>query len=131
MVDDRDAEFLGKWSRSTANRKFVDSGYRHNDNQPNDATLARFTLKLVPGRYEVRISYPPNGNRASNVPVTIKHAAGSSKVTISQRKEPAIDGLYVSVGEYSFDERGEVTIGTEGTDGYVIVDSVQFLSVAP
>jgi len=53
------------------------------------------------GKYEVRLSYSPSSNRATNVPVIIHHAGGESTVTVNQRKAPAL----VMVGHWglSFD----------------------------
>jgi len=82
---------------------------------------------LPKGRYEVRLSYPPNKNRASNVPVIIAHSKGTSKVTIDQRRSPSIDGVFQSVGVFDFDGQSTVVIGSDGVDGYVIADAVQFL----
>ena len=77
----------------------------------------------------MRISYPPNSNRASNVPVRIEHAAGDSRLTVNQRLTPPIEGVFQSLGRFEFAEVGSVTIGTENTDGYVVIDAVQFLPV--
>ncbi len=127
VIDDNAAELTGDWQVSTANQKFVDSGYRHNAKENLGEKQAVFTTKLKPGRYEIRISYPPNNNRASNVPVTVSHADGDTRHSLNQRKTPTIGGLFVSIGEYSFHEIATVTIGTSDTDGHVVIDSVQFL----
>ena len=127
VVDDRHAVFSGNWKTSSANRGFVDSGYQHNDNQSDAKVTARFEAKLPKGRYEVRLSYPANKNRASNVPVTVEHAKGSALVTVDQRRTPSLDGLFQSVGVFEFDGEAAVVIGADGADGYVIADAVQFL----
>ena len=127
VVDDRHAVFSGNWKTSSANRGFVDSGYQHNDNQSDAKVTARFEAKLPKGRYEIRLSYPPNKNRASNVPVTVEHAEGSSVVTIDQRRAPSLDGLFQPVGVFEFDGEAAVVVGSDGADGYVIADAVQFL----
>ena len=46
-----------------------------------------------------------------------------------QRRPPALDGFFVSLGEYRFEKAGQsfVLIATEHTDGHVIADAVQFL----
>ena len=126
VVDDSAAMLTGKWTTSTSNKKFVDRAYRHNGNEP-DSKLAIYQTALEPGTYDVRISYPANANRASNVPVTIEHSGGTKKVLVDQRTKPPIDGLYQSIGAFAFEDSGKVTVGTEGTDGYVVIDSVQFL----
>ncbi len=129
VVDDRMAKLTGAWKSSSANRKFVDAGYQHNDNKPSSDASAIFNATLTPGSYEVRISYPPNQNRASNVPVTVAHQGGQAMKTINQRKDPPIEGLFQSLGTFKFSGDASVTVGTQNTDGYVIIDAVQFLRV--
>jgi hypothetical protein len=131
VVDDHQAKLVGKWAQSSANQQFVDSGYLHNGDESPGEKSATFEAKLKPGKYEVRISYPANSNRATNVPVKVLHADGATEATVNQRKTPPIDGLFTSVGEFRFDDRGMVEIGTAGTDGHVIIDAVQFLPVNP
>lgn len=127
VVDDRQAKLTGQWQSSTANKPFVDAGYQHNGNTQD--AKAVFTAKLTPGRYEVRLSYPPNTNRASNVPVTIDTGSGLVTTTVNQRLKPPIDATFVSVGICDFLETGRVVITTADTDGYVVVDAVQFVPV--
>lgn len=129
VVDDRHATLSGKWKPSSANDNYIDAGYLHNDNQRDEATHATFETPLVDGLYEVRLSYPPNRNRATNVPVEITHAGGEAALTVNQRQPPPIDDTFLSLGRFPFSGNAVVSIGTSGTDGYVIVDSVQFLPI--
>ena len=130
VLDDQMAKRKGFWKSSTANPGFVNAGYLHNDDVPSVSTNVTFETLLEDGLYEVRVSYPVNRNRATNVPVTVFDAEGKKSVRVNQRIPPPIDGLFVSLGQFRFDDRARVEIGTEQTDGYVIVDSVQFLPVA-
>ncbi|MGI9472640.1 MAG: FAD-dependent oxidoreductase, partial [Rubripirellula sp.] len=127
VIDDRRAQLEGVWKSSTSNKGFVNDGYRHNDNQPSASTHAIFETPLADGRYEVRLSYPPNRNRASNVPVSVSHAGGETQVKVNQRLTPTIDGTFVSLGQFQFSGTGRVKIDTHETDGHVIVDAIQFL----
>ena len=131
VIDDRSATLTGGWKSSSANRKFIDSGYQHNDQDPSGDKSATFQAKLEPGRYEVRMSYPPNNNRATNVPVDIIHAGGESRVLVDQRMPPSSDGLFQSLGTYTFSGVAAVVIRSDSTDGYVIIDAVQFVPVEP
>lgn len=128
VVDDEQAELEGAWQPSSANAPFVGVGYSHDGNTSKGSRTARFQAKLEPGRYEVRLAYPPNTNRATDVPVTVEHADGSSTVRVNQREKPK-EGSAVSLGVFDFNQTGIVTIANTATDGYVIADAVQFLRV--
>jgi FAD dependent oxidoreductase len=93
VVDDNHATLTGSWKPSSANEFFVDAGYQHNDNAQTQPASATYQTKLSPGSYEVRLSYPPNSNRASQVPVLIDHEGGQTKVFVDQRQIPTIDKL--------------------------------------
>jgi hypothetical protein len=132
VVDDHEAQFIGDWKSSGAGKDFVGNGYRHDNNVRGgkEISKARFDAKLPKtGKYEVRLSIPHNTNRASNVKVVVRHQGGEKILTINQREEPPIDGLFHSLGVFPFaaDVAGVVTISNENADGYVVADAVQFL----
>jgi hypothetical protein len=127
VLDHKDARLTGVWLTSTSIGSYVGAGYLHDNNAQKGEMSARFEAKLKPGRYEVRISYTPHGNRAGNVPISVQHANGTAKKSIDQRKTPPIDRVFVSLGEFNFGETAVVEISNAGTQGHVIVDAVQFL----
>lgn len=129
VVDDGMAELTGSWGNSSSTGTWVGREYRHDGNKADGRSIATFEAKLKPGRYEVRLAYSHNGNRATNVPVVVRHADGEKTVVVNQKKVPPIDKLFVSLGEFTFsaDKPGAVTISNQKTDGYVIVDAVQWL----
>ena len=131
VVDDSEAEKEGFDAESTAASPFVGSGYAHDGHTEKGKQRATFTAKLpAAGRYEVRLAYTALNNRATNVPVKVKHAAGEKTLTVNQQKAPGIDGLWVSLGNFAFeDNSGAVEISNAGTDGHVIIDAVQWLPV--
>ncbi|WP_238388956.1 FAD-dependent oxidoreductase [Roseimaritima ulvae] len=130
VVDNQQATLAGYWLTSTSSGNWVGQNYLHDDNTSDGKATARFETKLKPGRYEVRLAYSHNPNRASNVPVTITHAGGTKTVTVNQKKVPAIDELLMSLGEYEFsaDAPAAVTITNQDTNGHVIVDAVQWIA---
>ena len=133
VVDDADAKLGGHWSDSIAGKSFVGASYQHAGKGDAETKTATFETKLPKaGRYEVRLACPPNGNRATNTPVEIVHAGGTKKIAVDQRA-PKIDDLFVSLGTFDFtpDKPATVTVSNAGTDGYVIIDAVQWLPVAP
>ena len=130
VVDNDQAELTGEWNSSSANSPFVGSGYLHNQNEGRGQKSAVFEAELPEdGVYAVRLAYPPNSNRATNVPVVVRHAGGTSEVTVNQHTEPPIDGLFVELGKFRFEKSAPcaVEIRTDGVDGYVVIDAVQWL----
>jgi FAD dependent oxidoreductase len=130
VVDDEQAQRKGFEGKSSAVGPFVGEGYRHDGGTKDGKQSATYTPNLPrAGKYEVRISYSPNPNRATNVPVTIIHAGGTTAVRVNQRKSPPVSETFLSVGTFAF-ERGtaaRVMVTNEGVDGYVVIDAVQFL----
>ncbi len=129
VIDDEAASLTGAWQSSGAGKAFVGSGYRHDSNISKGQSAAVFSTTIEKaGRYTVRLAYPPNNNRATNVTVEIVHAGGVEKVSVNQKKEPS-DDLFETLGTYEFaaGTAATVTVSNEGTDGYVIIDAVQWL----
>jgi hypothetical protein len=132
VVDDLDATRIGFDRMSSAHPTYVESGYHHDGNDGKGSQVARFVPDLPKaGRYEVFVAYPWNANRASNVPVTIRHAGGETKVMLDQKKKPAVKELLQSVGTFRFEKgrAGQVEISNAGTNGFVVIDAVEWVEV--
>ena len=98
VVDNWDADFHGYWASSTCgdiyerNTKYHDSG--------TGSDTATFTPVLSQsGNYTVYAWWTEYSNRATNVPYTINHSAGSDTVTVDQR---VTGGQFVYLGTYHF-----------------------------
>ena len=114
VLDDDDAERQGFATTSRAAGPFVGAGYRHDSAERRGSQSARYTPDLpASGRYEVRLSYSPNPNRATNVPVTIRHADGETVVKVNQRLAPPLDSAVRRARDVPVREGqgGSVTIG--------------------
>jgi hypothetical protein len=88
-----------------------------------------FTARLAkPGEYEIRLWATASGNRATNVPVTISLPSGTRTASVDQRKGQS-NGDFISLGRFicPADTEIAVSISTEGTDGFVVADAVQFI----
>ena len=61
--------------------------------------------------------------------LTIHFAGGEEMTIVNQRKDPAGNGGYHVLGTYDFKagQSANVTISNEATDGYVIIDCIQWL----
>ncbi len=129
VVDDARATRSGDWEASTAVGPFVGEGYLHDGGRGGGKARIRFAPDLPrAGRYEVRLFSTPNPNRATNTPVMIRSADGERTIRVDQRR-PSAGGAPIVLGVYAFDagDTGWVEVGTEGTDGHVIADAVQFV----
>lgn len=130
VVDDADAKLTGFDSHGHTTSPYVDEGYAHDSNEAKGEQKARFVPNLPKaGKYRVAIAYTALANRATNVPVTIHTADGAKTITVNQKKKPTINGLLFPLGTFQFEagKAGYVEISNVGTDGYVIIDAVQWL----
>lgn len=130
VADDSDAQRNNQWSESSSVAGFVGKWYLHDADEAKGSRSVKYELPVKEaGRYEVRISYTPNPNRATNVPVTIETADGPVTKLVNQKKAPPIDGSWVSLGVHAFKAgKAIVVIANKDTDGHVIADAVQLLS---
>ncbi len=129
-LDDSSATLVGDWKQSTFYKDFIGKGYIHDQHTAKGKKQVRFTPRqLKSGRYDVQLAYNSAESRASRVPVTITTAKGKQTVYVNQRIRPT-DGAFASLGTFEFtgtkDE--EVVVSNEGTDGFVIVDAIRFIS---
>jgi len=126
VIDDTQAILTGPWKGSAALGPYVGEGYVHDDNADKGKLRARFPALVKPGKYEVRLYFPPGSNRATNTLVIIVHDAGTTEMRIDQRSRWD-DNRGVRLGIYSFsDGKGYVEIRNDGSDGHVIADAVLF-----
>jgi hypothetical protein len=127
VVDNDAAELSGPWSVNNVTHPRVGATYVHDNNESKGECVARFAFKLTkPGHYEVRASWPPNPNRATNVPITIHFGDGESKTVSVNQKISGKDG-FNSLGEFNFKQVAIVEISNKDTNGYVIADAVQLI----
>ncbi|SFJ18972.1 FAD-dependent oxidoreductase [Planctomicrobium piriforme] len=127
IQDDSQAEMTGTWQDSTFGNP-IDGAAQHDYNAEKGTKSATFTVKVPKdGRYEVRFAYVPSPNRATNVPIEIRHAGGAAQVLVNERLPTTVDKLFVVLGEFDFKEQQPaiVIVRTTGTDGFVSVDAVQ------
>ncbi len=133
VVDETDAVLIGKWRYSTHTPPYVGLGYLHDQKLGKGKSSVTYTPELPrAGMYEVRLSHCYNIRRATNTPITIRHAEGEATLRINQQETPGHKRLFRSLGNYRFrkGKGGWLRISTTGTDGkYVIADAVQFIPV--
>lgn len=133
VVDDESAEYVGKWTRTAKESSLVGRTYHHDGRQDMGRKTARFTPELPDaGRYEVRLLYVRDDNRATNVAVSVFSDEGEAKRTVNQRDNPLVSGVPRALGVFRFTagKPGTVVVSTADADGFVVVDAVQFVPEA-
>lgn len=130
-LDNNQATLTGPWKENNVTSPRVGSTYLHDDNKAKGECKAIYHFENVPeGFYNIQVSYPPNGNRATNVPVLITTAGKENRFKLNQKKTPTAGGFQSLILAQL---KGSVTveISNEGTNGYVIADCVQLLPTKP
>lgn len=128
VLDDADAKQTGHWSESVSSVWRVGRGYFHDSNTGKGESTAVFTPNIAAaGDYEIILFNAPNQNRASNVPVTVSVPGQPAKtVKVNQKSQGEI-----SLGKFKLPagKATTVIVSNKDTDGYVILDGVQFKPV--
>ncbi len=130
VVDEEAAQFVGTWQESGSAETYVGFGYHHDGNANKGEAKAVFTTTIPEaGRYAVRLAYPPNNNRAKAVKVIVGEPDGVV-VTVDQTKAPS-DGLFhhLATQEFAAGDQATITVVNEDSEGYVVVDAVQWLKM--
>ena len=130
VIDDTEAIRVGEWTASNSVPEYVGRGYLHDGaRDPGTKTITFQPNNIAAGYYDVRLSYSHGDNRASNTRVRIFSAEGEIERRIDQKKAGVIDGLWISLGRFRFEENGQayVVVSNESANGHVIADAIQFL----
>jgi hypothetical protein len=132
VEDDAQATHIGFWIASTVRGgQRVGDGYVHDGNNHKGDSQITFTPDLpAKGLYEIRVLFPPNPNRATRVPVTVKIAESEPRpFLIDQRSEASHGDVPLGRFQLPAGRATSVTVVNRGTDGFVVADGVQFLPV--
>ncbi len=132
LVDDSEAELVGDWKKSTYSKNFIGKGYIHDDQKDRGQKKAIFTIDVPKdGEYEVRFAFAGTNGRATNVPVTIRHAQGEESLKVDQSKQAPILTMLKPLGRFQFlkEKPVVVEISNQDANGYVLVDAIQLVSV--
>jgi hypothetical protein len=117
----------GWWASSTYERGYHGRDYLTDGNTGKSVVKnVRFSPGLpVSGVYAVYARWTTGANRATNVPVDIAAADGTTRKWVNQQAD---NGIWYHLGAYTFaaGSSGSVTIGNEGANGFVVADAVKF-----
>lgn len=133
VLDDRAAEGREGWSVSTNFKPFVGQGYLHD----GDAAKGDLQLTFKPqvskaGRYQIRLAYSPHATRASNLPLTITRADGTTETLRIDQRQPLDPGTpFRTIATLDLPAGSGTTFrfSNQDTDGFVIFDALQLLPV--
>ncbi|WBB62208.1 FAD-dependent oxidoreductase [Streptomyces sp. WMMC500] len=116
----------GTWLSSTSTSGYYGSDYVHDDNAGKGTAWMRFRPELPDaGSWDVALWWTAHANRATNVPVDVEHAGGTTTYTVDQRSG---GGKWVVLGRHTCaaGTAASVRVRNDATDGYVIADAVRF-----
>ena len=132
VLDDADAKREGEWTEGSVHgSQHIGSGYIHDANAEKGKLSLTWTLKIPEdGTYDIILHFPPNANRATNVPVEIELSDRKLATAPPRVNEREKSGA-ASVGKFTVKSGTGVTItlSNKGTDGFVVADGVQILKV--
>lgn len=131
VVDNSDAVAVGQWRGSTTVVPFVGVNYLTEVEPSKGGNTVTFTAELPkPGRYELRLAWSPDSNRAPDAMVEINTGAETVRRTLDQRKKHAGKEPFTSLGTFDCTSSSPtVTLGS-GSKGYAVADAVQWLPAA-
>lgn len=130
IVDNRQAATTGEWVSGAGLKGYVGYDYAYASPSSNSTMAFQFTPERDM-KVEIRIAYQPHENRASNTPVSVAANGIKKQMTVDMRKTPTLAGTFVSLGEFNVTKAQTVTVqlSTDGANGNVHADAVQFLPV--
>jgi len=123
VLDDTVGEKKGEWQNGTLEGK-VGTGYIHDGNANKGSVQIIWTLQVPDdGAYDLNLIFPPNPNRATNVPVWVAVGDDVREIKVNQQDKSGVAKL----GNYNIGKgtKATITMGNQGTNGFVIADGVQ------
>ena len=134
IIDNKDAQFKGSWTRSTGSTQKYKEDYRFFSStdaaEPN--ATAEFRPRILDaGRYDVDIWYTSGENRSTTAPVMISCRSGTQTFKVDERRD---GGKWVNVAknqEFDLGTSGYITIGnnTGATGAVVVADAIRLTQV--
>ena len=114
--------FTGTWCPANASNEFGTSSLRSCGKRGDSY---RWTPAIaVGGTYEVYIWIPTWTKGGTGVPVTVRHAGGTTPRTFNERRAT---GGWVLHGRYTFDAGTTGYVQTDDSSGAALADAVRFL----
>lgn len=132
VMDDASAQLTGAWDPSSNFKPHVGRGYVHDGGRGDGQSTATFRIKLPKsGRYTLGVAYSPHPTRSQKVPVIVKSGGEESRLTLDQTQPLDQGSAFRTLGTLDLAGGGTqettVTVTNTGTEGFVILDAIQFL----
>jgi len=115
--------------KSIAQTPFWGTYFHTDGNLMKGSSFASYDAPIKKaGRYAVYVSSIPGNGRSANTLVEIKHAKGTEKVYIDQRKAGPLFGLiFLGVFEFEPGSPANVTIHNNDPDKYILYDIARWI----
>lgn len=115
--------------KSIAQTPFWGNYFHTDGNLMKGSSFASYDAPIKKaGRYAVYVSSIPGNGRSANTMVEIKHAKGTEKVYIDQRKAGPLFGLiFLGVFEFQPGSPANVTIHNNDPDKYILYDIARWI----
>ncbi|MBU3005566.1 Calx-beta domain-containing protein [Paraglaciecola arctica] len=118
----------GDWNTSSFSSDRIGNDYLHDRDKPKGALSVDYAWTAPKaGVYLAYVYYNSTSNRASNVPVTVTTASGSTQFTVNQLED---GGSWVLLDGFQLaeDEATTITISNAGTNEIVVADAVRWIA---
>jgi beta-glucanase (GH16 family) len=115
------------WTSSNGAPGYYGSNYLSDGNTGGGKSV-RFTPDIpTAGLYQVSARWVAHANRATNAPITITHASGTTTVAVNQQTN---GGKWMPIGAYYFNagSTGNILVSNSGANGVVIADAIRLES---
>jgi RHS repeat-associated protein len=124
-ADSTGVTVTGSWTASTSVSGYYGSNYIYSGASSTNNVQFNPTIPTA-GKYLVYLRWTSHSNRATNVPIDVYHADGTTSLTVDQTSN---GGQWNLLGTYDFDvgTAGYVKVRAAGADGYVVADAVRFV----
>jgi hypothetical protein len=114
----------GNWWTGTFLPGYYDGSFLNDGNQNKGGSSVTFNFNLsTAGNYDVAIWYPASSGNASNVPVDIHAASGTTTELVNEQQN---GGQWVDLGIFAFNAgAAPIVIRNTGTNGLVVANAVE------
>jgi len=131
IIDNADASgvvIAGNWSASTSAPGYYGINYLQDGNAGGGLSVTFTPTIVASGYYDVYAWWTAGGNRATDVPIDVNNAQGTTTMAVNQQSNGSM-WFYLGRFQFNAGANGNVIIRDDGANGYVVADAVQFVPV--